>query len=399
MRQSSTANSIDLARVVVGTIGPKMAGFSIFSVFFDGRGAEKEAVAMSEEAVREEKAKGVYEALRTDDTGWELWAKLGMGLLLVQALAFGMAFLRLGQPSVYAWAIVIPMMGFLTFPFSFWGLIRSIFQPPLFRRSRMFGFLALIVVGILGNSPIFPAPVSTMTWESEHRYELPFDGEWATLAGGMEKATNHHVVSPSHRFAYSFVPVVDGKRYEGRGEALEDHYCYGRPVYAPVDGVAIQVVGGEEDHEPGSYDPSQVLGNHVVLKVDEGEYLFVAHMKRGSLKVKAGDEVARGDQIGECGNSGRSFTPHVHVHLQNKRAFPIAEGLPLRFSDYVGDGEPVAKGMPRGSEDVLERLGMLVSRQVPIRPEVERNAAAEEEAGEIVADERVSAVSDEEGAE
>ena len=338
---------------------------------------------MSEEKTAEEgKPRGLYERLKTDDTGWELWAKIGVVVLVGQMIAFAIAFARIGQPSVYAWSIVIPMMGFATFPLTFWGLIRAIFRPPVFRMSRTWGFLALIIVGFFGNAPIFPAPVSTMDWQSEHTYYLPFDGEWATLAGGKDKARNHHAVSPSHRFAYSFVPVMDGKRYEGDGTRLEEHYCFGRDVHAPAAGMVIQAMGGEEDHQPGSFDPNRILGNHVVIQIDEGEYLFMAHMRRGSLKVRPGDQVEQGQLVGQCGNSGRSFTPHLHVHLQNSRAFPMAEGLPLRFSAYYADGEPTELGMPRGVEDVETELGTRVRRLQPIQEGIILAADSDEESQE-----------------
>lgn len=311
-------------------------------------------------AEEKKESRGLYERLKTEDKGWELWAKLGVALLVAQALAFLVAFLKLGQPSVYAYSVAIPMMGFMTFPLTFWGLLRAIFRPPIFRMSRTYGFLALVVVGYFGNQPTFAAPVSTEDWESRHEYVLPFKGTWVTLAGGDEKATNYHVTTPSHRWAYDFAPIVEGSRYSGDGASLEDHHCYGMEVFSPAGGVVIQAIGSEVDHEPGTFDPNQILGNHVVIQVDQEEYLFLAHLKRGSLKVRPGDEVEQGDLLGECGNSGRSYTPHLHVHLQNNRAFPMAEGLPLRFSDYRADGEHVALGMPQGSPDYEKVVGEIV---------------------------------------
>ena len=42
----------------------------------------------------------------------------------------------------------------------------------------------------------------------------------------------------------------------------------------------------------------------------------MSHLKEGSIKVKKGDEVKKGDIIGNCGNSGRSPYPHLHFQVQ-----------------------------------------------------------------------------------
>ena len=338
----------------------------------------------AEEKEETREPRGLYERLKTEERGWELWAKLGVALLVAQLLAFIVAFLKLGQPSVYAYSVAIPLMGFMTFPLTFWGLLRAIFRPPIFRMSRTYGFLALVVVGYFGNQPTFAAPVSTTEWESSHEYLLPFEGPWVTLAGGDEKEVNYHVTTPAHRWAYDFAPLVDGRRYRGDGSELEDHHCYGREVYAPAGGVVIQALGGEPDHQPGKFDPNNILGNHVVVRVDDEEYLFLAHLKRGSLEVRPGDVVEQGQLVARCGNSGRSYTPHLHVHLQNQRGFPMAEGLPLRFSGYRADGDYVALGMPQGSPDYEKVVGQIVeSTRQPAEHRVDSSeAVGVEEEGE-----------------
>ena len=37
----------------------------------------------------------------------------------------------------------------------------------------------------------------------------------------------------------------------------------------------------------------------------------------GSVKVKLGDKVRRGDQLGEVGNTGNSQAPHLHLHVMD----------------------------------------------------------------------------------
>jgi murein DD-endopeptidase MepM/ murein hydrolase activator NlpD len=101
----------------------------------------------------------------------------------------------------------------------------------------------------------------------------------------------------------------------------------------------------------------------VVVRVAKDEFLYLAHLKNESVAVKVGDEVSAGDKLGECGNSGRSLLPHLHIHLQNSGDFPVAESLPLEFSNYIADGEPVAEGMPLGSANRADPLGQRVKNQ------------------------------------
>ena len=74
-----------------------------------------------------------------------------------------------------------------------------------------------------------------------------------------------------------------------------------------------------------------MLGNHVVLDLGGGVYAALAHLRRGSLRVRPGDRVAPGQQLAECGNSGNSTEPHLHFQLMDHPSVLLAAGLPLRF--------------------------------------------------------------------
>ena len=84
-------------------------------------------------------------------------------------------------------------------------------------------------------------------------------------------------------------------------------------------------------------------------------------MKQGSVRVKVGDKVKTGEQIGACGNSGNSPTPHLHFHVQNSAKLFDSEGLPVRFSNYLEDGKAVSLGEPvRG-----QTIGPIVKNDSP----------------------------------
>ncbi len=71
-------------------------------------------------------------------------------------------------------------------------------------------------------------------------------------------------------------------------------------------------------------------------------FVALAHLRRGSLRVGPGERVSAGDVVGECGNSGNTSEPHVHLQVMDRRRAWLAAGLPFRFVDAVGDdGDPV----------------------------------------------------------
>jgi murein DD-endopeptidase MepM/ murein hydrolase activator NlpD len=66
----------------------------------------------------------------------------------------------------------------------------------------------------------------------------------------------------------------------------------------------------------------------------------LARLRRRSVRVAAGQRVTAGQQIAECGNSGNSTEPHLHVQLMDHPSVLLAAGLPLRFQP--ADGGPAA---------------------------------------------------------
>ncbi len=61
-------------------------------------------------------------------------------------------------------------------------------------------------------------------------------------------------------------------------------------------------------------------GNYVQIKHPNNMYTLYAHLKKGSVKVKKGDNVSLGQVIGTMGNSGRtsgtSATTGIHLHFE-----------------------------------------------------------------------------------
>ena len=54
----------------------------------------------------------------------------------------------------------------------------------------------------------------------------------------------------------------------------------------------------------------------------------------GSIRVKAGQHVQRGDVIGQLGFTGESTGPHLHFHVSDANAPLAAEGLPYALKSF-----------------------------------------------------------------
>ncbi len=161
-----------------------------------------------------------------------------------------------------------------------------------------------------------------------------------------------YAADPAQRFAYDFLVHEDGQSFSGDPQTLESYHCWGREILSPAAGEVIATVHDLPDLPIGETDPQNPAGNHVILALAENEFVFLAHMQQGSITVQQGDEVAQGDVLGLCGNSGNTSEPHLHLHLQTTPDLTAGEGLPAQFLDYLADGEPVDRGEPERGQIV-----------------------------------------------
>jgi murein DD-endopeptidase MepM/ murein hydrolase activator NlpD len=124
-----------------------------------------------------------------------------------------------------------------------------------------------------------------------------------------------------------------------------DWIGYAAPVLAVADGEVEAARDGEGEHaplapqtEPASLSADALYGNYVILKIAPSVYLHYAHLRPGSVAVKAGDRVHLGQLLGELGQSGSSGGPHLHLHVSNSPNFEGSEGLPFVFDRFGFDG-------------------------------------------------------------
>ncbi len=141
------------------------------------------------------------------------------------------------------------------------------------------------------------------------------------------------------RFAFDVIKVSkDGKIAEGDLSVNENWLSYGEELLAVADGTVSKVIDKIPDNIPLSPERAVAMnrnthvGNCVILDIGHSQFALYAHLKAGSIPVKVGDHVKRGERIGLIGNSGNSDAPHLHFSLGNANDPYSAEGLPYVFS-------------------------------------------------------------------
>jgi murein DD-endopeptidase MepM/ murein hydrolase activator NlpD len=102
---------------------------------------------------------------------------------------------------------------------------------------------------------------------------------------------------------------------------------------------------------PDVIEPAQATGNVVVLELEPGRFATYAHLAPGSLQVKEGERVTRGQSLGNVGNSGNSLGPHLHFHVSDRPEPLAGEGLPFALDSFTLVGRvaafpPLLSGTP-----------------------------------------------------
>jgi len=142
------------------------------------------------------------------------------------------------------------------------------------------------------------------------------------------------------RFAIDFMLFdAQGRAQTGDGTRNQDYAGYGQNVVAVADARVLSVVDGVAENTPGKgravpITLATAAGNQVSLDIGGGFTAFYAHLQPGSLRVKVGDRVKRGQVLGLLGNSGNSTGPHLHFQISRGASILGSEGVPFVYREY-----------------------------------------------------------------
>lgn len=213
---------------------------------------------------------------------------------------------------------------------------------------------------------------------------LPFRGTWLARNTPARRVPSHGTHFLGQTFAIDLA-AVDERRSTAAvrdwrtllaTEPADRFYAFGAPILAPAHGRVVVAHDGEPDHPARRslltllpYFLTQgsrlrrgldaVVGNHLILELDEGgPYVVLAHLRTVSLRVRPGDQVTMGQVVAECGNSGNSTQPHVHLQVMDSPDLLTGRGLPMAFRHYrawphgTGQHRDVTQGLPDDRETV-----------------------------------------------
>lgn len=163
---------------------------------------------------------------------------------------------------------------------------------------------------------------------------------------------NHDIMKltrNSQRYALDLVVVDEqGEAFHGDPGKQENWVGLGVPIVAPGSGTIVAAVGNKPDDIPydleaAKKEPALMAGNYLVIDHGNGEYSMLGHFRTGTLVVKPGDHVERGQLLAKMGHSGMgSGLVHVHYELRNSPNLFDGDGLPATFQGFrrVGSAVP-----------------------------------------------------------
>jgi Peptidase family M23 len=264
-----------------------------------------------------------------------VWPAPGAVAFAAQALGTGIFLFALALIAVWAmppwWTpYAFGALWFAAFLSRFWrhgwrfdhvfpeGVTGWLATIPIAAVGLWFGYLSF--EALAGRSPPGAAAI-----------DLPFPlkgGTFLIAHGGSREIINAHVrtleaETPLARFYRGQSYAIDvfeidayGLKSDGLQPADPAAYAiFGAPVHAPCAGAVLRSGDGLPDNRVPAMDEAIREGNHVLLGCGDFALLF-AHLRKGSVRVKAGDQAAAGTLLGEAGNSGASSEPHLHFHVQ-----------------------------------------------------------------------------------
>ena len=214
------------------------------------------------------------------------------------------------------------------------------------------------------------------------------------LAGGPWVAVHHPDWERGHRrvfytvdgrtrlpgrFTIDFVKVDDaGRTTRGDADLVANALGYGAEVLAVADATVAATRDSMAEvtrvSERRKHPQDEAAGNFVSLDLGDGRFAVYEHLKPGSIRVRPGQRVRRGEVVAQLGFTGDSTGPHLHLHVGDAASPLGAEGLPFVLRSLRGAG-PLS-GHRRDGQDALERRGRRDATQRAAGAERRRRFAA-----------------------
>jgi len=177
-------------------------------------------------------------------------------------------------------------------------------------------------------------------------------GGWLTGNGPHPLTGHRRALIPvngtptiAQRFAIDYVKLNEGgTSFVGDRLNNASYLAENAEAIAVADAVVMSTKDDIVENVPGITSRAVPItletigGNFVILDIGKGRYAFYAHLRPGSLRVRPGDRVRRGQVLGLVGNSGNSTEPHLHFHISDGPSALGSEGLPYAIDSFQLEG-------------------------------------------------------------
>ena len=238
------------------------------------------------------------------------------------------------------------------------------------KSKKIIAFLIIAMIGVVfsmyGNESTGERDTSGLSVTGS----LPFTGRWLVGFTPEQRIPSHGTDMFGVGYAIDFIAVNEQNRTSSSvswrtflgTEPPEIFYAFGMSVYSPVSGRVVRTHNGEPDQEARRSflalipyalgqasrirrGPTAIAGNYVIITPDNSDvYIAIVHLQLDSIIVEEGQYVMEGEHIANCGNSGNSTQPHIHIQAMTSTDFSITQGVPLYFNEFFqwnkGESEP-----------------------------------------------------------
>lgn len=184
------------------------------------------------------------------------------------------------------------------------------------------------VAVVTGRTPVLSPPLMGGPWLAV------YDARWERGHRRAGYAIGGKLRTPG-RYAVDWVKLdSSGRKSPAGSDLVARTYSHGQDVLAVADGVIVQVNDQAAERTRLTERLANTLGNHVVLKLDSGEFAHYGHLRPGSATRTAGARVRAGEKIAEVGFSGSASDPQLHFALTDGPDELASEGLAYVFDQY-----------------------------------------------------------------
>jgi Peptidase family M23 len=176
----------------------------------------------------------------------------------------------------------------------------------------------------------------------------------------------------AQRYAIDWSRLDDqGWLFAGDPAKNQDYPIFGDPVIAVASGVVIVTRNDLPENTPPHSLPNLTVqnagGNEVTEALGGGRYAFYDHLQPGSVAVRVGERLHRGQLLGKVGNTGSSGAPHLHFQITDGRNGVASNGEPYVFAHLELTGQAVAFNNVTGQVDIRPAAEPLVRHdQLPL---------------------------------